>query len=73
VADRLKGKRGREKVKGKTKRGATHAHQERNPEQMKADERRGQNGRHKRIKPFQFFLYGAAAHIGPWPPLYEVP
>jgi hypothetical protein len=20
-----------------------------------------------------FFLYGAAAHIGPWPPLYEVP
>jgi hypothetical protein len=19
------------------------------------------------------FLYGAAAHIGPWPPLYEVP
>jgi hypothetical protein len=22
---------------------------------------------------FFFFLYGAAAHIGPWPPLYEVP
>jgi hypothetical protein len=22
---------------------------------------------------FLFFLYGAAAHIGPWPPLYEVP
>jgi hypothetical protein len=20
-----------------------------------------------------FFLYGAAAHFGPWPPLYEVP
>jgi hypothetical protein len=20
-----------------------------------------------------FFLYGAAAHIAPWPPLYEVP
>jgi hypothetical protein len=24
------------------------------------------------ILPF-FFLYGAAAHVGPWPPLYEVP
>jgi hypothetical protein len=22
---------------------------------------------------FFFFLYGAAAHIGPWPHLYEVP
>jgi hypothetical protein len=22
---------------------------------------------------FFFFLCGAAAHIGPWPPLYEVP
>jgi hypothetical protein len=22
---------------------------------------------------FFFFLYGAAAHVGPWPPLYEVP
>jgi hypothetical protein len=22
---------------------------------------------------FFFFLYGAAVHIGPWPPLYEVP
>jgi hypothetical protein len=22
---------------------------------------------------FFFFLHGAAAHIGPWPPLYEVP
>jgi hypothetical protein len=22
---------------------------------------------------FFFFLYGAPAHIGPWPPLYEVP
>jgi hypothetical protein len=22
---------------------------------------------------FFFFLYGASAHIGPWPPLYEVP
>jgi hypothetical protein len=22
---------------------------------------------------FFFFLYGAAAHIGLWPPLYEVP
>jgi hypothetical protein len=21
---------------------------------------------------FFFFLYGAPAHIGPWPPLYEV-
>jgi hypothetical protein len=21
---------------------------------------------------FSFFLYGAPAHIGPWPPLYEV-
>jgi hypothetical protein len=20
-----------------------------------------------------FFLYGASAHVGPWPPLYEVP
>jgi hypothetical protein len=24
------------------------------------------------LSPF-FFLYGAAAHIGPWPPLYKVP
>jgi hypothetical protein len=22
---------------------------------------------------FFFFLYGAAAHIGSWPPLYEIP
>jgi hypothetical protein len=22
---------------------------------------------------FFFFLHGAPAHIGPWPPLYEVP
>jgi hypothetical protein len=22
---------------------------------------------------FFFFLYGTPAHIGPWPPLYEVP
>jgi hypothetical protein len=25
------------------------------------------------LSDFFFFLYGAAAHIGPWPPLYEVP
>jgi hypothetical protein len=24
------------------------------------------------LQVFFFFLYGAAAHIGPWPPLYEV-
>jgi hypothetical protein len=39
-------------VKGKTRRGGTHAHQERNPEQMKADERRGKNGRHTKNTPF---------------------
>jgi hypothetical protein len=59
-------------VKGKAMRGGTHAHQERNPEQMKADERRGQNGRHRFIDvcycPFSCVLFVCCLIVVPLPP-----